>query len=309
MPSSSDPQNQRIVITGASGLIGTPLVAHLESLGHPVTRLVRRAPSAGQAQWDPTAGTIDASALEGAWAVIHLAGEGIAERKWTDEQKAKILGSRVKGTTLLANTIAHLKDKPTVFASGSAIGIYGDRGDEELTEVSSKGTGFLAEVVSQWEACTAPAQTVGVRVAHLRTGIVQSSKGGALGAQLLPFKLGLGGRLGSGKQWLPWISISDTVRAMHHVLTDTSLSGAVNIVGPSPVTNSAYTHALGQALHRPTLIPIPLFPLKFKFGGELVKEMLLSSARVLPTKLTSSSFTFTDSTLDACLSRLLKDKL
>ena len=305
---SSVPAAQRsVVVTGSRGLIGTALVAALTAAGHPVTRLVRSAPKTGEALWDPAKGTIDAAAIEGAWAVVHLAGEGIAEKKWTEAQKAEILGSRTTSTTLLAKTMAACASKPAVFASGSAIGIYGDRGDEILSDDASIGTGFLADVVRQWEACAKPAIDAGIRTAFLRTGIVQSVHGGALKQQLLPFKLALGGRLGSGKQYLPWISITDEVRAIIHVL-NSNLSGGVNLVGPAPVTNSVYTKALGSALHRPTLIPIPLFPLKIVYGAELVREMLLSSARVLPNKLLADGFTFTHATLEACLADVLATK-
>ncbi len=295
---------RRVVVTGSRGLIGTALVAALSAAGYPVIRMVRSAPKPGEALWDPVKGTIDASALDGAWAVVHLAGEGIAERKWTAEQKAEILNSRTKSTTLLAQTMAACANKPAVFASGSAIGIYGDRGDEVLGDDATTGTGFLADVVSQWEACAKPAIDAGIRTAFLRTGIVQSVHGGALKQQLLPFKLALGGRLGSGKQYLPWISITDEVRAIIHVL-ESNLSGPVNLVGPAPVTNAVYTKALGSALHRPTLIPIPLFPLRAFYGSELVKEMLLAGARVMPNKLLADGFVFTHKTIEACFGELL----
>jgi uncharacterized protein len=307
MASSTDSATkaqQRVVVTGSRGLIGTALVAALTAAGHPVTRLVRSAPKSGEALWDPAKGTIDASAIDGAWAVVHLAGEGIAEKKWTDTQKAEILNSRTKSTTLLAETMAACVNRPSVFASGSAIGIYGDRGEEVLSEDATTGTGFLADVVKAWEACAKPAVDAGIRTAFLRTGIVQSVHGGALKQQLLPFKLALGGRLGSGKQYLPWISITDEVRAILHVL-DSNLSGPVNLVGPAPVTNAVYTKALGSALHRPTLIPIPLFPLKAFYGSELVKEMLLGGSRVMPNKLLADGFVFTHQTIDACLADML----
>lgn len=295
---------RRVVVTGSRGLIGTALVAALGTAGHPVTRLVRSAPGPGEALWDPAKGTIDAAAIDGAWAVVHLAGEGIAEKKWTDGQKAEILDSRTKSTTLLAQTMAACVNKPSVFASGSAIGIYGDRGEEILGDDATAGTGFLADVVAQWEACAQPAIDAGIRTAFLRTGIVQSVHGGALKQQLLPFKLALGGRLGSGKQYLPWISITDEVRAILHVL-NSNLSGPVNLAGPAPVTNAVYTKALGSALHRPTLIPIPLFPLRAFYGAELVKEMLLSGAQVMPNKLLADGFVFTHATVEACLGDVL----
>ncbi len=312
MANSSDDSatnaQRRVVVTGSRGLIGTALVAALGTAGHPVTRLVRSAPKPGEALWDPAKGTIDAAAIDGAWAVVHLAGEGIAEKKWTDGQKAEILDSRTNSTTLLAQTMAACVNKPSVFASGSAIGVYGDRGEEILGDDATTGKGFLADVVAQWEACAQPAIDAGIRTAFLRTGIVQSVHGGALKQQLLPFKLALGGRLGSGKQYLPWISITDEVRAILHVL-NSNLSGPVNLAGPAPVTNAVYTKALGSALHRPTLIPIPLFPLKAFYGAELVKEMLLSGARVMPNKLLADGFVFTHATLEACLSDVLAANL
>ena len=296
---------RRVVVTGSSGLIGTALVTALRNAGHPVTSLVRSNPGPNRALWDPAKGTIDAAALEGAWAVVHLAGEGIAESKWTPEQKALIRDSRVLGTTLLSKTLAGLASKPAVFASGSAIGIYGDRSDEILDESSSKGQGFLVDVVEEWESSTKTAADAGIRVGHLRTGIVLSTKGGALKQQLLPFKLGVGGRLGSGKQYLPWISITDHVAAIQHFLTTTSLEGPINLTGPDPATNQQFTKALGHALHRPTLIPIPLLPLNLMYSKELVKEVLLSSARVLPKKLLASGFVFTHTDLAQTLRYLL----
>jgi uncharacterized protein len=307
---TDSPSSQRVVITGATGLIGTALVASLEAAGHPVTKLVRRpANGPNEAQWDPTKGTIDAAALEGAWAVVHLAGHGIGEGKWTEEHKKKVLDSRVQGTTLIAKTIASLKDKPTVFACGSAVGVYGNRDDEELTEESGAGTGFLANLVVAWESCAVEAEKAGVRTVLLRTGIVQSVKGGALKQQLLPFKLGVGGRFGNGKQYIPWISITDEVRAIEHILHTPSISGPVNLVSPQPVTNSEYTKALGKALSRPTLIPIPLFPVKMLYGAEMVKEMLLVSNRVLPTKLLRSNFTFVHTNVNDALPELIKKKI
>lgn len=303
MSTSSSPR--RVVLTGSSGLIGTALINRLTSGGHTVTRMVRRNPGPGDAVWNPTTGVIDTSALEGADAVVHLAGEGIADSKWTAEHKRAVLDSRVQGTTLLARTMGKLDAKPPVWVSGSAIGFYGNRGDEELTESSPRGAGFLADVVQAWEDATTDAESAGIRVAHIRTGIVMSTKGGALKQQLLPFKLGVGGRMGSGKQWLPWITLDDEVSAIMHVIDTESLSGPVNLVSPHPVTNAEFTKVLGKALKRPTFIPIPLLPLKLLFGEEMVKEMLLASARVLPTKLESSGFVFANADLAAGLGSLL----
>lgn len=309
MIKSSEAVSRRVVVTGATGLIGTALVDALQGLGHPVTRLVRKNPTGTDALWDPAAGTIDATAIEGAWAVVHLAGEGIGDAKWSPEHKRRVLDSRVKGTTLLAATIAAASQKPSVFASGSAIGFYGDRGDSTLDETSAPGSGFLADVVAQWERAAQPAIDASVRTAFLRTGVVLSTRGGALKQQLLPFKLGLGGRLGKGTQYLPWITIDDEVQAIIHVLTTASISGPVNLVSPNPVTNSAFTRALGKALKRPTLIPIPLLAIKVLYGEEMLREMLLSSVRLMPSVLTSSGFSFQHPTLDEALHHVLNAKI
>lgn len=303
---SNSASSQRVVVSGSSGLIGTALVDALTSAGHPVTCVVRSNPGPDRALWDPQTGTIDAKALEGAWAVVHLAGEGIADSKWTPEHKKKVMDSRVLGTTLLSNTIANLTAKPTVFVSGSAIGFYGDRGDDALDESSTTGEGFLAEVVRAWEAPTEIAERAGIRVAHARTGIVLSTKGGALKQQLLPFKLALGGRMGSGKQYLPWISLPDEVAAIQHILVTPSLSGPVNLTSPTPATNLEFTKALGKALKRPTFIPIPLAPLRILYGKEMVAEMLLASSRVLPKKLLASGFIFNHTGLLETLRYLLE---
>jgi uncharacterized protein len=307
-PTPTETASRRVVVTGSSGLIGTALCAALVKAGHPVTKMVRRSPQAGEAQWDPAKGTIDATALEGAWAVVHLAGVGIGDAKWTEAHKKAVLDSRVQGTTLLATTMARLTNKPSVFGCGSAIGYYGDRQSEALTESSSRGTGFLADVVDQWEACGKAAEDAGIRTVYLRTGVVLSTKGGALKKQLLPFKLGIGGRFGSGEQYLPWIEIDDEVRAVMHCLNTTSLSGPVNLTAPNPVNNNQFTKALGKAVHRPTFLPTPLFPVKLLFGAEMVKEMILGGANVLPRKLQESGFTFTHTEVGAALAHLLKTK-
>jgi uncharacterized protein len=300
--------SKRIAVTGATGLIGTALGNHLRANGHIVIRVVRRNPTGDDVLWDPSKGTIETAKLEGIDAVVHLAGEGIAESKWTDEHKKAVLDSRINGTTLIAKAIASLDRKPAVFASGSAIGFYGDRGNDEMTESSSAGTGFLADVVKVWEESTAPAEGCGVRVAYLRTGIVLSSKGGALKQQLLPFKLGAGGRMGKGTQYLPWISIHDEVRAILHVINTPAIDGPVNLVGPVPATNREFTKALGAVLKRPTILPIPLLPLKVLFGSQMVQEMLLGSNRVVPTKLLANGFTFEHPELRAALRVLLDTK-
>ena len=282
----------RVLVTGSHGLIGSELVANLRSAGHTVTPLVRSKPEPGQASWDPAAGTIDASALEGHDAAVHLAGVGIGDHRWTPEHKQAVLESRVKGTDLLARTLAALASPPRVLASGSAVGFYGDRGDEELTESSGPGTGFLSDVVQRWEAATAPAADAGIRVVYLRTGVVLSAKGGALKKQLLPFKAGIGGRLGSGRQYLSWISGTDHPAASRHVLVTDSLQGPVNLCSPVPVTNAEFTRALGRALGRPTVMPVPTAALNLLFGKEMVEEMMLGGQRVLPAALEASGFEF-----------------
>jgi uncharacterized protein len=309
---NGSPHPRTVAVTGATGLIGTALCTSLRASGHTVKRVVRSNATGNDVMWNPAAGTIDAAALDGVDAVVHLAGHGIGDGKWTDEHKKMVLQSRVQGTTLIAETIANMTTKPFVLASGSAIGFYGDRGSMMINEESPVGTGFLADVVAQWEACTAPAERAGIRTAHLRTGIVLSTHGGALKQQLLPFKLGVGGRLGKGTQYLPWITITDEVRAIEHVLfgeSATPLEGAVNLTAPTPVTNTAFTKALGRALKRPTLIPIPLAPLKIMYGEEMVKEMLLSGANVMPTKLLDSGFTFRHANIAAALTAVLAEKL
>jgi uncharacterized protein len=312
-PASSSPRkdatSRTVAITGATGLIGTALCAHLRSQGHTVKRLVRRNPTGDDILWNPASGTIEADKLEGSDVIIHLAGYGIGEGKWTAEHKAKVLDSRIEGTTLIAKTIASMKRKPYVFVCGSAVGFYGNRDANEITETSPVGTGFLAEVVTKWEACARPATEAGIRTVLLRTGIVMSTQGGALKQQLLPFKLGAGGRLGPGTQYLPWISITDQIRAIEHVMETQSLEGPVNVCSPNPVTNSVFTKALGKALKRPTIIPIPLFPLKALYGDEMVKEMLLVSTKVMPTKLLESGFTFTHPTLDVALRAVLDQRV
>jgi hypothetical protein len=285
-----------IAVTGSNGLIGTALIAALEADGHGVRRLVRGGASGpGRVAWDPAAGTIDAAGLEGIDAVVHLAGEGIGEKKWSPEQKRRILDSRTSGTDLIARTIAGLTTKPAVLVSASAVGWYGgQRGDEVLTEASAapEPADFLAGVCAAWEAATAPAEAAGIRTVHLRTGIVLTPSGGALGRMITPFKLGLGGRIASGKQWMSWISIDDEVGAIRHALTTDGLVGPVNATAPTPVTNADFTKTLGSVLHRPTLLPTPLAPLRVVYGGELVRALLVDGQRVLPTALESSGYEF-----------------
>ena len=294
----------KIVISGASGLIGTQLVTTLKSSGHEVVQLVRRSAAAGQIMWDPKSGKLDPASLEGCDAVIHLSGAGIGDKRWSDAYRKEILDSRTATTSLLANTIASLQRKPSVFLSGSAIGIYGARGDEQLTETSEHGTGFLADVCEQWEAAAKPAIDAGVRTVFLRTGIVLSPKGGALNKLLPLFRLGVGGKFGNGKQWQSWISMDDEVASIIHLLT-ANVSGAVNLTAPQPVTNAEFTKVLARVVKRPAIVPVPTFAPKILLGGELADALLFTGQRVMPQALTASGYVFKHSTLESALRSLL----
>ena len=295
----------RVAITGSTGLIGAVLQPHLESLGHEVIRVVRGDPSGTDIVWSPAERRIDPHALDGIDAVVHLAGAGIGDHRWTDDYKRELLESRTKGTTLIAEAIASADNGPTVLLSASGIGIYGARGDEELTEESALGDDFLADLCVQWEQATGAAEAAGARVVHLRTGIVLSTKGGALKKQLPLFKFGLGGKMGSGDQWQSWISIDDEIAAIAHLLT-ADTSGPVNLTAPKPVTNAEFTDTLGDVLHRPTFMPIPKFGPKLLLGGELVDNLLFSGQRVLPAVLSNDEgFTFRHPDLATALRALL----
>ena len=294
----------KIVISGASGLIGTQLVTTLKSSGHEVVQLVRRSAADGQIMWDPKSGKLDPASLEGCDAVIHLSGAGIGDKRWSDAYRKEILDSRTATTSLLANTIASLQRKPSVFLSGSAIGIYGARGDEQLTETSEHGTGFLADVCEQWEAAAKPAIDAGVRTVFLRTGIVLSPKGGALKKLLPLFRLGVGGKFGNGKQWQSWISMDDEVASIIHLLT-ANVSGAVNLTAPQPVTNAEFTKVLARVVKRPAIVPVPTFAPKILLGGELADALLFTGQRVMPQALTASGYVFKHSTLESALRSLL----
>jgi uncharacterized protein (TIGR01777 family) len=295
----------RIAITGSTGLIGSALGRHLGSLGHEVLRVVRGTPTGTDISWSPADRRIDTHALDGIDAVVHLAGAGIGDKRWSDEWKRELLESRTKGTSLISEAVASAENGPKVLLSGSAIGIYGNRGDEELDEASSPGTGFLADVCVQWEQATGIAEASGARVVHLRTGIVLSAKGGALKKQLPLFKFGLGGKMGSGDQWQSWISIDDEVAAITHLLT-TDTSGAVNLTAPKPVTNAEFTDTLGDVLHRPTFLPIPKFGPKLLLGGELAENLLFTGQKVLPRVLDADDgFTFRHPDLATALHALL----
>jgi uncharacterized protein (TIGR01777 family) len=294
-----------ILVTGASGLIGTALVSSLASSGHAVTRLVRGQQTAQEktARWDPMAGTIDAGAIEGVDAVVHLAGENIAER-WTPAKKAKIRDSRVKGTQLLSETLIRLSPTPKTLVSASAIGYYGDRGAAILTEDSVSGRGFLSEVCRAWEAATEPAQQRGIRVVQLRLGVVLSPDGGALAKILPPFRLGLGGVLGSGQQYMSWIALDDVIGVIQHVITTDALQGPTNAAAPRAVSNQEFTKTLGKVLGRPTAIPLPAFAARLMFG-EMADEVLLASARIQPVKLLASGYQFRYPELEGALRHLL----
>lgn len=295
----------KIIISGASGLIGKPLVEQLQQHGHDVVRLVRRAASTGEIMWDPKAGVLSPSALEGADAVIHLSGAGIGDKRWTSSYKREILESRTITTSLIANTIANMNRKPSVFLSGSAIGIYGPRGDEQLNEVSTDGTSFLADVCKQWEDAAKPAIDAGIRTVLLRTGIVLTTKGGALKKQLPLFQLGLGGKFGNGKQWQSWISIDDEIGAIEHLLT-ANVSGAVNLTAPNPVINAEFTSTLARVVKRPAILPIPPFAPKALLGAELADALLFTGQRVIPAALNASGYQFVHPTLEVALRALLK---
>lgn len=290
----------RIGITGASGLIGSALVPDLRAHGHEVVRFVRgRASGADERPWEPAARRLDPADLADLDAVIHLAGAGVGDKRWSDARKAVVLDSRVDGTTAVAEAMAAARG-PQVLLSASAIGYYGDTGDRLTDESGRTGEGFLAEVCRQWEAATKPAEAAGVRVAHLRTGIVLSGDGGIVGRQLLLYKLGLGAPLGSGRQWTSWISLRDEVAAIRHLLT-AEVSGPVNLVGPAPVTNKQFTKALGRALHRPTLpIAVPGFVLKAAVG-QFADEGILIGQRLAPKVLQDTGFRFADEDVDAGL--------
>jgi uncharacterized protein (TIGR01777 family) len=295
-----------VLVTGAHGLIGTALLPRLRAEGHRVVRLVREQPEGSDdVRWDPAAGTIDAAGLEGVDAVVHLAGAGIGDKKWTAARKQLIVDSRTQGTELLARSLAGLDRPPRVLLSGSAVGYYGDGGAAELTEASPPGDDFPARVCVAWEAATAAAEEAGIRVVHLRTGIVLAGHGGALHRMLLPFRLGLGGRIGSGEQYLSWITLDDHVGAMRHLLAAESVRGAVNLTAPNPVTNAEFTRALGSALHRPTALPTPLLPLKAVYGAELVDRLLVIGQRAMPRALEASGYEFAHREIDDALRAVL----
>lgn len=295
-----------ILVSGSSGLIGRALVEQFERDGHSVTRLVRPGSStdADGVTWDPSAGELDAAEVEGVDAVVHLAGESINQR-WTAETKRRIVESRVQGTRLLSETLADLEDPPEVLVSASAVGYYGDRGDEWLSEDAGPGDLFISEVCEKWEAAAQPATENGVRVVNLRTGIVLSREGGALPQMLPPFKVGAGGRLGSGEQYMSWLTREDAVGIVDHLIHTPEVEGPVNVCTPDPVTNAEFTDALGSALGRPTVLFVPEFGVKLLFG-QMGEELLLASDRMRPTKLQESGYTWSDPELRPALEDVLR---
>lgn len=294
----------RVLVSGSSGLIGSALIPSLKSRGLNVVRLVRGGSASGdQITWDPSQ-PLSPEAVSGFQAVVHLSGETVANR-WTGSKKAKIRSSRVDSTRNLAQALARAEKRPQVFVSASAIGIYGNRGDEVLREVSSPGDGFLAGVCREWEAAAEPAADAGVRCAQIRTGVVLSSVGGALQKMLPPFRMGVGGHLGSGRQWMSWIHIQDMVGAINHILKTDLLAGPVNLVAPNPITNAEFTKTLGAVLSRPTIFPVPAFVMKLAFG-QMAEEVLLTSQRVEPAKLASSGYPFHHSDLRKALESIVR---
>jgi len=313
----------QVLVSGSSGLVGTALVPSLATAGHRVGRLVRAAaesggrsgarpganaaapaPGALDVGWDPAGERIDAARLEGTDAVVHLAGASIAARRWTAARKELIRKSRVDATQLLSRALAKMKRPPRVLLSASAVGFYGDRGEEILRESSPRGHGLLPALCVAWESATEPAEKAGIRVVHLRFGVILSARGGALAKMLPPFRLGLGGPVGSGRQYMPWITLDDVVAAIEHALATDALTGPVNTVSPNPVTNLDYTKMLGRVLRRPTVFPLPAFAARLAFG-EMADALLLSSARVVPEALPASGFRFRHPALEPALRHVL----
>lgn len=294
---TSPPEARVIAITGASGFLGAALVPSFTDAGHPVRTVGRDARS--DVRWDPARGQLDAAGLAGVRAVIHLAGSSVAVR-WTAANQARILASRVQGTRLIAESIARMAVRPEVLVCASGIGIHGSRGDQWLDETASHGDDFLAEVGAAWERAAAPARDAGIRVVLARTGVVLHPSGGALAKMLLPFRLGVGGRLGDGTQWMSWISRTDYVRAVHHAVWSAGVAGPMHVVAPEPVTNATFAETLGRVLHRPAIVPVPAFALRLLLG-EMADGTVLASQRVRPAVLTAYGFEFRHPTLSSAL--------
>ena len=297
----------KILISGSHGLVGKALARSLTGDGHEIVRLVRgeRAVGSPEIEWDPEQGHIDAQQLEGIGAVVHLAGESIASGRWTGEKKRAIRESRVKGTSLLSEALARLEQPPEVFVSASAIGYYGDRGEELLSETSKPGNDFLSSVCVEWEAATKPAVEKGIRTVYTRFGIILDANGGALAKMLPPFRLGIGGKVGDGKQWMSWITLDDVINGLKFVIEDKSMVGPVNFVAPNPVRNAEFTKTLGRVLSRPTLLPMPAFAARLALG-EMADELLLGSQRVDAAVLEDKGFLFNWPTLEAALRHVIK---
>ena len=296
----------KILVSGSHGLVGKALIDSLTTDSHEVMRLVRRARAFGapEIEWHPNQGQVDAGHLEGFDVVVHLAGESIASGRWTDDKKRAIRESRVKGTTLLSEALARLSRPPSVFICASAIGYYGNRGDETLTEESAPGRDFLSSVCVEWENATKPAMEKGIRTVQSRFGVILDTEGGALSQMVTPFRMGIGGRVGSGKQWMSWIALEDVVNGLKFLIADKPVHGPVNFVAPNPVTNAEFTKTLGRVLSRPTLIPVPAFAARLVFG-ELADALLLSSQRVDPGVLEDKGFLFSWPTLEPALQHVL----
>lgn len=295
----------RVAVTGSSGMIGTALCDGLRRAGHEAVPVVRRPARAGEVSWDPEAGALDAAALAGTDAVVHLAGVGIGDRRWTPARRELLVRSRVASTALLARVLPAIDPAPAVLVSASAVGVYGSRGGEVLTEESTPGTGFLAELCRHWEAAAAPVAAAGIRLVTIRSGIVLSASGGALARQLPLFRLGLGGRLGSGRQWTSWISLEDEVRAVLFAVEHDALAGPVNVVAPAPVTNRDFTAALAGVLGRPARLAVPRAALAVALGRELVDDMVLASQRAVPAALGDAGFSFAHPEITGALRAVL----
>jgi uncharacterized protein (TIGR01777 family) len=306
--SQAEKIQMRILVSGSHGLVGKALIGSLTPDGHQIVRLVRgKVSDAAEVEWHPNHGKIDAASLEGFDAVVHLAGESIASGRWSDEKKGAIRDSRIKGTTLLSEALAQLSHPPSVFLSASAIGYYGDRGDEVLTEKSAAGNDFLSSVCVEWEKATRAGAEKGIRTINTRFGIILDENEGALGKMLTPFRMGIGGRIGNGRQWMSWIAIDDVVNGLKYLIEDGSVSGPVNFVAPNAVTNAEFTKTLGSVLSKPTLFPIPAFGARLAFG-EMADALLLSSQRVEPRVLNEKGFVFRWPLLEPALRHLLTKK-
>jgi len=298
----------RIAASGSRGLIGSMLEPHLRAEGHEVIRIVRGRAEPGEIMWNPEEGTIDADMLRGVDAVVHLAGAGVGDHRWSASYKRTILSSRVNGTMTLSEALSRLPQPPAVMVSASAVGYYGSRGDEILTEESGPGAGFLADVCRQWESATTPAASAGIRVVTLRTGVVLSAAGGALKKQLPPFRLGLGARLGRGNQHFSWITRRDAVAAVSFLAQSEALSGAFNLTAPQPVSNTEFTHELARVLRRPAKLFVPERVLRMVVGDEMTAEFLLASQRAVPERLLAAGFRFADAALPEALVTALGDR-